>query len=143
MKSKKLKTDGLTFKPLTLESHWMSIVGNSQKIATWCALPRTNENPGKCFTPERILGELIEHNVMLTRQRQDVITAMCRLREIEDAEALWLHLMRNKKISVAAVYNTLNILTRYGIVSKDMVDTRRASYRMACLQKNVPVNFGE
>lgn len=140
MNSKSLKKDGLTCKPLTMERQWMSIKGNSQNADTWRESPRTAENPNKCFTPERVLSELTEHKVMLTRQRQDVISGMCRLREIEDAEALWLHLAGNRKISVAAVYNTLNILTRYGIVSKDMADTRRASYRMACLQNN-PADF--
>lgn len=87
-----------------------------------------------CFTPTCILGTLKKHNVLLTRQRQDVIIGMCRLRKVEDAETLWMHLIQNRKISVAAVYTTLNMLVRFGIVFKNLAHTRKASYRMACLQ---------
>ncbi|HMR19069.1 MAG TPA: hypothetical protein PKA53_07200, partial [Sphingobacterium sp.] len=56
-----------------------------------------------CYTPTVIADALKEHNIQLTRQRKDVITEMCRLRKVEDAETLWMHLIRDRKISVAAV----------------------------------------
>jgi Fe2+ or Zn2+ uptake regulation protein len=87
-----------------------------------------------CYTPTVIADTLKEHNIQLTRQRQEIITGMCSLRKVADAESLWMYLRHQRKVSVASVYSTLKILIQLGIVFKNSTDdTRKASYQMACL----------
>ncbi|WP_437918020.1 transcriptional repressor [Sphingobacterium sp. LRF_L2] len=53
-----------------------------------------------------------------TKQRVLVLHAVYHLKEITEAEDIWIHINKEAKISLASVYNNLNVLVRNGIVSR-------------------------
>lgn len=63
-----------------------------------------------------------------TSQRAAVVLAIYTLGEVNDAEELWIYIYKSKKISLAAVYNCLNLLVRFGYLQKTG-NEKRSGYK--------------
>ncbi|MGO3686548.1 MAG: transcriptional repressor [Proteus vulgaris] len=69
---------------------------------------------------------------VINMKRKAIISGMCTLEEIDNAEELWLYLKgHHHKISIASVYYNLKMMDRENLIIKTPNHGRRIGYRLA------------
>lgn len=67
---------------------------------------------------EIVVNFFQKKNIRVNRSRIDVVQTLLIQDQPIGAEELWLTIYPSHKVSISAIYNTLNLLVRHGIVEK-------------------------
>lgn len=81
---------------------------------------------------EFVNNRLSESGYMLTRPRMIVLKALIELREIDDAEVLWMYISKKERVSLASVYKYLRLFVFHGFICKiECPSSKKMGYRLA------------
>lgn len=79
---------------------------------------------------ENILTLLAERGYLLSQQRRVIINEICHQQNISNAEDLWIVIRKTHSIGWATVHNTIRLLEKLGILSRNLSPNRHQEYHL-------------
>lgn len=73
---------------------------------------------------------MLEKGIRLSKKRMWIVQEVYQVGFIENVEEFWIHLRAIRQVSWATTYNTLRILSEYGIIEKINIDSKSIAYRL-------------
>lgn len=74
---------------------------------------------------------LAERGYLVSQQRRIIIDSLCQLEDIKNAEDLWISIRRTHHIGWATVHNTIRLLEKLGLLSRNLSRNRPQEYTLS------------
>lgn len=78
----------------------------------------------------QIISRMIDKGIKVSKKRIWIVEEVYQVKFITNVEEFWMHLRSIRPVSWATTYNTLRILSEYGIIEKINKDSKAIAYRL-------------